>query len=90
MKNLLLTFALLISSIVFAQKPVLDSMQVFKAIPEKPELVVTLYNYNTLFENLTILSDNLKVNEFIVVFFYKEDENSPQKRMVKNFKRKLE
>ena len=87
MKNLFLAVALLISSIVFSQEPVLDSIQVFKPMPN-PELIATMYEYETFFDKLTIVSDETGVNSVICVFFYKENEDAPQKTMVKNFTRK--
>lgn len=86
MKNLLLTLALLISSIAFAQKPVMDSIQVFE-YAEKPELVVTLYNYDTLFTNLTKISDATGQMSFVCVFYYKETEDGPQKTHTQSFSR---
>jgi hypothetical protein len=87
MKNLFLGLALLISSIVFSQEPVLDSIQVFKPMPE-PVLIATIYEYETFFEKLTEVSDRTGANEVICVFFYKEDKDSPQKTLVKTFIRK--
>ena len=89
MKSIITLILLLFMGIVSAQEPVLDSIQIFKALPAKPDLVVTLYNYDTFYENLTLVSDKLKLNEFIVVFFYKEHKDGPQHTKVKNFIRKV-
>lgn len=89
MKNLFLALALLVSSIAFSQEPVLDSIQVYKEMP-KPEVVATVYDYNNLFEKMTEVSDATGINKFVVVFFYKEDKDGPQKTQVKTFYRRTQ
>ena len=87
MKNLLLVLALLISSIVVAQEPVLDSIQIYKEMP-KPVVVATVYEYNDLFVKMTEISDETGDMKFIAVFFYKEDVDGPQKTAVKAYTRR--
>ena len=89
MKNLFLTFALLISSMVFAQKPVLDSIQVYAPMPN-PKLMTTLYEYNDIAfdKELTKAGNEADTDVLIVVFFYKESEDGEQLRKTMNFTRK--
>lgn len=77
MKNLFLSLALLVSSIAFAQQPVLDSIQIYTPQPNA-ELVETMYDVEDFYKELTELSDKTGEMTFVIKYFYKETEDGPQ------------
>lgn len=82
MKNLFLTFALLFSAVVFAQEPVLDSIEIYTPMPN-PILVETMYDFENFYTELTALSDKTGEMRFVIKYYYKETADGPQKTDVR-------